>query len=123
MKVAISSTGKDLEAELDPRFGRCAYFLIVDVDSMQYQALKNDSAVASGGAGIAAAQQIVGKGVEAVLTGSCGPNAWEVLSAAGIKVYTDLKGKVSEAVAKYKKGELQAVNSPNARPHSGFAKA
>ncbi len=123
MKLAISSTGKDLDAELDPRFGRCAYFLIVDPDTMKYEALNNDSAAASGGAGIAAAQQVAGKGVEAVLTGSCGPNAWGVLSASGIKVFTNLRGKVREVVEQFKRGELKAGSSPNARAHEGTGRA
>ena len=69
MKIAISATGKNLDAEVDPRFGRCQYFIIIDPETMQFEALENSSAMASGGAGISAAQMIAGKGVEAVLTG------------------------------------------------------
>ena len=82
MKIAVSATGPDMDAEVDPRFGRCQYFIIVDPETMEFEAVDNESAMASGGAGISAAQMIAGKGVEAVLTGNCGPNAYQVLSHA-----------------------------------------
>ena len=84
MKIAVSATAPNLDAEVEPRFGRCPYFIIVDPDTMQFEAVENSSAMASGGAGIASGQVIAGKGVRAVLTGNCGPNAYQVLSAAGI---------------------------------------
>jgi predicted Fe-Mo cluster-binding NifX family protein len=107
MKIVISATGDNLDAEVDPRFGRCPYFIIIDPDTMQFEAVANESAAASGGAGISAAQMVVGKGVEAVLTGSCGPNATQVLSAAGVKIITGVSGTVKDAVQSYKSGELQ----------------
>ena len=113
MKIAISATGADLNAEVDPRFGRCSYFIIVDPDTMQFEAVANESANAAGGAGISAAQMIVGKGVEAVLTGNCGPNATQVLSPAGIKIITGASGKVQDAVESYKAGKLQPGTPPN----------
>jgi len=97
MKIAISATGPGLEDEVDPRFGRCQYFVIVDLDTMQLEALENSSAMAPGGAGISTAQMIASKGVGAVLTGNCGPNAYQVLSAAGIQVITGVSGKVKDA--------------------------
>src|SRR4030042_2085859 len=93
MKIAITATGPALDAEIDPRFGRCQYFVIVDPETMQFEAVENSSAVAGGGAGVSTAQMIVGKGVEAVLTGNCGPNAYQVLSAAGVKVGPGVAGK------------------------------
>ena len=123
MKIAISATGNNLDAEVDPRFGRCQYFIIVDPETMQFEALENSSAMASGGAGISAAQMIAGKGVEAVLTGNCGPNAYQVLSPAGIKVITGVSGKVKDAVQSYKSGNLQPGSQPNVPDHFGMGAA
>jgi len=75
MRVAVSATGPTLDAEVEPRFGRCPYFIIVDPDTMQFEALENSSAMQAGGAGISTGQMIVSKGVQVVLTGNCGPNA------------------------------------------------
>ena len=122
MKIAISSVGADLNAQVDPRFGRCQYFVIVDPDSMEFEGIENSSASAGGGAGIAAAQQIVGKEVEAVLTGNCGPNAFSVLETAGIKVMTGVSGTVQEAVEGYKAGKYNAISQANASPHSGMGR-
>ena len=108
MKIAISATAPNLDAEVDPRFGRCQYFIIVDPETMQFEAVENSSAMASGGAGISAAQMIAGKGVQVVLTGNCGPNAYQVLSADGIQVITGVSGKVKDAVQSYKSGKFQA---------------
>ena len=119
MKIAVSATGAGLDAQVDPRFGRCQYFVIVDPETMQFETVENSGTTASGGAGIATAQMIAGKGVEAVLTGNCGPNAYQVLSAAGIKVITGVTGKVQEAVNGYKTGEFQASSQPNVAPHFG----
>lgn len=120
MKIAISATGPDLDAEVDPRFGRCQYFVIVEPDTMQFESVENSSAMASGGAGISAAQIITGKGVEAVLTGNCGPNAYQVLSPAGIKVITGVSGKVRDAVQSYKSGNLEGSTRPNVPGHFGM---
>jgi predicted Fe-Mo cluster-binding NifX family protein len=114
MKVAVSATQPGLDAEIDPRFGRCQYFIIVEPDTMQSEVVENSSAMATGGAGISAAQMIAGRGVEAVLTGNCGPNAYQVLSAAGIRVITGVSGKVREAVQSYKSGQLQPGSPPDA---------
>jgi predicted Fe-Mo cluster-binding NifX family protein len=122
MKIAISATAPDLSARVDPRFGRCQYFVIVDPDSMEFEGIENSSASASGGAGIAAAQLIVGKEVAAVLTGNCGPNAFNVLEAAGIKVMTGVSGTVKEAVTSYKAGKYNAISQANVSPHSGMGR-
>jgi predicted Fe-Mo cluster-binding NifX family protein len=86
MKVAVSSTGNQLESLIDPRFGRCAYFLVVETDDMSFEAFDNQSVALGGGAGIQSAQFIASKGVVAVITGNCGPNAMRALSAARVKV-------------------------------------
>ncbi len=119
MKVAVSATGEDLDAQIDPRFGRCQYFIIVDVDSMKYEAVPNESAMASGGAGIQAAQSVAGMGVEAVITGNVGPNAFQTLNASGIKIVTGANGIVKDVVKRYKKGELKEASSPTVGEHSG----
>ena len=120
MKIAVSATGLDLDAQVDPRFGRCQCFIIIDPDTMQFESIENSNAIASGGAGISAAQVIVSKGVEAVLTGNCGPNAYQVLSPAGIKVITGVSGKVRDAAQSYKPGKLQAISQPNVPGHFGM---
>ena len=120
MKIAVSATGPSLDAEVDPRFGRCQYFIIIDPDTMEFESIENSSALATGGAGIATAQMVAGKGVEAVITGNCGPNAYQVLSSAGIKVITGVSGMVRSTVPDYKAGKLQASSQPNVGTHAGM---
>ena len=119
MKIAITATAPNLDADIDPRFGRCQYFVIADPDTMEFESLENSGATAGGGAGIATAQNLAGKSIEAVLTGNCGPNAYEVLAAAGIKVVTGVSGKVRDAIQSYKSGKLQASSQPNVAGHFG----
>jgi predicted Fe-Mo cluster-binding NifX family protein len=122
MKIAVSAMGTTLDTEIDPRFGRCQYFIIVDPDTMEFEALENSGAMAGSGAGISTAQTIAGKGIEAVLTGNCGPNAYQVLSAAGIKVVTGVSGKVGDAIQSYKSGKLKASSQPNVAGHFGMGR-
>jgi predicted Fe-Mo cluster-binding NifX family protein len=119
MKVAVSSTGGSLESAVDPRFGRCSVFLIVDTDTMKYQAVPNSSIGAAHGAGIGAAQVVAQMGVEAVLTGHVGPNAHMALSQAGIRVYTGAAGTVEAAVNQFKSGALREAASPTVGGHFG----
>ena len=120
MKIAVSSTGTDLDAQVDPRFGRAQHLLIVDIDSLEFEAVANPNVTAGGGAGIQTAQMIASKGAEAVLTGSCGPNAFRTLTAAGIQVYAGLSGSVREAVDAFKGGKLGPLSEPSAPGHSGM---
>lgn len=120
MKVAISATGKDLNAAVDPRFGRCATLVVVETDDMSFEAVDNASSSLGGGAGIQTAQVVAHKGVKAVLTGNCGPNALKTLSAAGIEVFVGCSGTVSEVVARLKAGQLQPAAAPNVPSHSGM---
>jgi predicted Fe-Mo cluster-binding NifX family protein len=120
MKIGITSTGEDLNAQVDPRFGRCRYFLIVDTNTMSFESISNESAMSSGGAGIQAAQTVSKAGVEVVLTGNMGPNAFHTLSAAGIKVFTGANGTVKEVIEKYKKGELKKTESASVGSHFGM---
>ena len=123
MKIAISATGPTLDAEVDPRFGRCQHFIIADPETMQFEVLDNSSAMAAGGAGISAAQMIAGQGVKAVLTGNCGPNAYGVLSAAGIQVITGVSGTVKDAAQQYKEGKFQGSSQANVPDHFGMGGA
>ena len=120
MKVAISAAGPTLDADVDPRFGRCQYFIVADTETMEFEALDNASAMSSGGAGVSAAQMIAGKGVGAVLTGNCGPNAYQVLSPAGIKVITGVSGKVKDAIEGYRAGRFKETSQPNVPDHFGM---
>ncbi|MFP3879827.1 MAG: NifB/NifX family molybdenum-iron cluster-binding protein, partial [Dehalococcoidia bacterium] len=104
MKLAVSATAPSLDAEVDPRFGRCQYFVIVDPQTMEFEALDNSSAMAAGGAGISTAQMIANQEAEVVLTGNCGPNAYQTLSAAGVQVITGVSGSIKDAVEAFKAG-------------------
>ena len=120
MKIAVSATGLDLDAEVDARFGRCQYFVIVDPQSMEFEALDNSNAMAAGGAGISTAQMIASKGVELVLTGNCGPNAYQTLSAAGLQVITGVAGRIRDAIEAYKTGKFQSSAQPSVGSHYGM---
>ena len=120
MKIAITAKDNVLESEIDPRFGRCNYFLIINSETMDCKPLYNVGLNESGGAGIQAAQTLAKHGVKIVLTGNMGPNAFQTLSAAGIKVYTGANGTVREAIERYKKGEFREAEAPNVSSHSGI---
>ena len=120
MKIAISSQGTDLSAQVDPRFGRCQYFIVVDPETMQFEALENTNMMSGGGAGISSAQMMADKEVQAVLTGNCGPNAYETLSAAGIQIITGVSGTVQDAVNGYKAGQFQATSQATVEAHFGM---
>jgi len=120
MKIAVSATAPGLDAEVDPRYGRCQYFNIVDPQSMEFETLDNSNAMASGGAGISTAQMIASKGVEVVLTGNCGPNAYQTLSAAGIQVITGVSGRIKDAIEAFKAGRFQSSAQPNVGNHYGM---
>ena len=120
MKIAVSATAPDLDAEVDPRFGRCQYFIIIDPQSMELETLDNSNAMAAGGAGISTAQMIAGKGVEVVLTGNCGPNAYQTLSAAGVQVITGVSGSIKDAIEAFKEGRFQSSAQPSVGSHYGM---
>jgi predicted Fe-Mo cluster-binding NifX family protein len=122
MKVAVSATGPSLEAAVDPRFGRCACFVVVDTEDGTFQVIDNGSSSLGGGAGIQAARLVAERGATTVLTGSVGPNAHETLSAAGIAVVLDCGGTVSEAVARLRAGGLRAAAGPNVAGHAGLGR-
>jgi len=109
-----------LDADIDPRFGRCQYFAIGEKDTGKFEFIENSSMSAGGGAGISAAQTIVDKGVKAVLTGNCGPNAYQVLEAAGVQVITGVSGTVKQAINDFKAGKLKAASQPSVKAHHGM---
>jgi len=120
MKLAVTSEGDGLDARVDPRFGRCAKFVLVDTDTMEAETVENGAGSADSGAGISAGQTVMQLGVKTVLTGSCGPNAFSVLKGAGISVYTGATGTVKDAVEAFKAGKLASAEGPNAASHSGI---
>jgi predicted Fe-Mo cluster-binding NifX family protein len=122
MKICVSASSGSLDANVDSRFGRCPYFVIVDSETMEFNAISNNSSSAAHGAGIQAAQTVANSGVEVVITGNVGPNAFSVLSAAGIKMVTGVSGSVIEAVEKYKKGELEEIGNPTVGGHFGMGR-
>ena len=121
MRIAVTSTDEGLDAKVDPRFGRAAFFVIVDTDTMDFVAIENENA-AGGAAGIGSAKCVIDQGVEAVLTGNCGPNAQRTLDAAGVELYTNVTGTVAEAVERFKSGKLTIADGPNVQSHFGMDK-
>jgi len=126
MKIAISSTGPNLDDALEARFGRCPYFLVVDPATMEFEALLNPNLELGGGAGIQSAKLITEKGVSVVLTGSCGPNAMQVFEKGGIKVVIGVNGPVRQVVKQFSDGSLitntssKAVGRVSGRPGRGM---
>jgi len=121
MKICITSTGPGLDSEMDPRFGRCQYFLFVDPETMAFEAVENPNLGAAGGAGIQSAQLLANKGVEALITGQVGPNAFTTLQAAGIKIIIGVSGKIREVMEKYNKGQLSSfAQGPTVQAHFGM---
>jgi predicted Fe-Mo cluster-binding NifX family protein len=114
MKIAVTSTGTDLDSKVDPRFGRASYILIVDSETLDHEVLDNKENVnALKGAGIQAASMVSDKGAEVLLTGFCGPNAFKALNAAKIGVANDAGGSVREAVSAYLDGKLPLSDKAN----------
>jgi predicted Fe-Mo cluster-binding NifX family protein len=123
MKIAITTENPSLDSKVDPRFGRCPYFLIVETDSLSFEAIENPNVTLGGGAGIQSAQLMAEKGVKQILTGSCGPNAHQALSAAGIGVIVGCSGIVRDVVEQHKAGRLAPAEQPNVGSHYGMGSA
>ena len=118
MKIAVTSSGKNLESSVDPRFGRAAYFIIVDSETMDYNVVENlQNLNLPQGAGIQAGQTIAKNNVDVLITGNCGPKAYRVLQNAGITIITNAGGKVSDVITKFKKGEFNSSDGPNVEGH------
>lgn len=119
MKICVTSRENSLEAEVDPRFGRCEYFVIYDTEKLNAEFVYNESKDGMGGVGIQAGQLMADKGVGVVLTGNVGPNAFNTLKAAGISVVSGASGKVIHVIDKYTRGELSPAEEPSVDPHFG----
>ncbi len=120
MKICITSLGNNLDSEVDPRFGRCRYFIVVDSDTSEFEVIENLNIAGRGGVGIQSAQLVSNKGVEVVLTGNTGPNAYRTLEAAGIKAITGVSGKIKEVIEKFKKGEYESASSSSVSAKFGM---
>ncbi|NFA61836.1 NifB/NifX family molybdenum-iron cluster-binding protein [Clostridium sporogenes] len=119
MKIAISSTGRTMENSLDIRFGRCEYFQIHDTKSKEVKILENEGQNASGGAGIVASNQLVDEKVDVIITGSLGPNAFEIIEKEGVKAYKCESISITSVIEKYNKGELEQI-SMSGPSHNGM---
>jgi predicted Fe-Mo cluster-binding NifX family protein len=120
LKIVISASDPNLEARVDPRFGRARFFLVVDSDTQEFQVVPNrPNLQAVQGAGIQAAALVSRYKPKAVLTGHCGPKAFHTLAAAGIDVIVDVEGSVREAVQSYKAGKYKSTSRPNVADHWG----
>ena len=118
MRLAITSQGRDLDAEVDPRFGRAALFLMVESETLDFKVIENvQNLNLPQGAGIQAAQNIIAQGPDVVLTGNCGPKAFKVLSTAGVDVVVGVKGRVREVVQDFLKGKYSPAESSNVEGH------
>lgn len=111
-KIAITATTPSLDAALEPQFGRCAYFLIVDIADGTMEAVENTSADHRGGAGVDSVRMIASKGVDLVLTGKCGAKAVDALAEKGIRVVTGCSGTIRDVIQQYKEGKLQLDAEP-----------
>lgn len=112
MKIAVSATENHLNAPVDPRFGRAAYFIFVNPETLESEIVPNSNVDGYGGVGVQSAQLIIERGAQAVITGSCGPNAFQVLEAGGIAIYEGEQGTVKEVVEKFNKNQLVPVSIP-----------
>jgi predicted Fe-Mo cluster-binding NifX family protein/NAD-dependent dihydropyrimidine dehydrogenase PreA subunit len=121
MKVAVTCTGPTLDDQVEVRFGRCPYFLLVDTESMEFEVVENPNTALGGGAGIQSAQMMAEKGVSHVLTGNCGPNAFSVFGQAGVDVIVGVSGRARDAVERFKAGEFSSASAANVQSHFGMA--
>ena len=118
MKIAITTRGQDLSSQLDPRFGRAKWLILVDVETGQFEVHDNTVGLnASSGAGIQTAQNVANLGAEAVITGNLGPNACKTLVAAKVKAFLSKASTAQEALDLFKEGRLQEVTEPNVEGH------
>ena len=121
MKIAISSTGENLESEIDARFGRCSHFLIVEIEDKEIKdikAIENAAAGQRGGAGITSAEIVAKEKVEAIITANLGPRAFSVFEQFGIKVYQG-QGKIGDAVQEFIEGKLTELKNSTGTGHEG----
>jgi predicted Fe-Mo cluster-binding NifX family protein len=121
MKIAISATGKTMDSLLDLRFGRCKYFLIYDTESKKVNAIENKGMSSAGGAGIAAAQQLIDENIDVIITGDLGPNAFELINKTAIKVYKGKDISIESVLEEYNKNQFSELNE-SGPAHHGMGK-
>lgn len=120
MIMAISAREKGLDSQVDQRFGRCAFFVLVNVESGELvKSIENTNAASAGGAGPQSVQILSEHGVNAVALGNVGPNAVTALKAAGMEIYTGIEGTVQETLKKFKEGKLEVVPGATVSSHFG----
>ena len=120
MKVCVTAAASGIDAPMDPRFGRCPFFVVVDLDSMSEISIPNANVDAASGAGIQAAQEVARQGVSALITGNIGPNAMQTLSAANIDIYQCQGGATVRATLEaFRRGEISKIEAPSVPAHSG----
>ena len=120
MKICVTSQGDNLDSQVDVRFGRCQYFIIVNTDTLEFESIKNPNIDAMGGAGIQSGQLVAATGAKAILTGNVGPNAFQTLQTAGIDVITGASGSIKDVIEKYKKGEFKPTQGPSVNSKFGM---
>ena len=121
MKIGVTANGADLDAPVSPVFGRCPFYVLVDTETLGFEAIENPAVTASGGAGIQAAQFIIARGVQAVVAGNVGPNAFGVLQAASVPVYPCHEETVAQAVEAFKAGQLSTTSGATNPDHAGMS--
>lgn len=118
MKIAVTSMGTDLNSDVDPRFGRTQYFLVVDSETLDFRVVENKQNLnLPQESGIQSSKTVMDAGAEVVITGNCGPKAFKALSTAGVKISVDFTGRVIEAVQKFKNGMLAVADEANVEDH------
>ena len=123
MRIAITSNGQDLNASFSPVFGRAPYFIIVDTENMNnIRAIVNDAMNVARGAGFRAAQNVIDQNVEAVLTGNIGPNSFDILQRAGIKIYSVNASTVKDAIDMFLNGNYVEITAPTRGFGSGYGR-
>lgn len=124
MKIAVSSTGKDLESDIDVRFGRCPYFLIIDIQEnkiKEVKAIENTAAAQAGGAGITSAQLVAEQDVKAVIAVNLGPRAFDIFGQLDIKIYQAEEKKIKDIVDDFIKGNIKEISTPTGPQHMGMS--
>ena len=120
MNICVTSQGDTLDSQVDPRFGRCQYFIFIDTKTLGFEAIKNPNIGAMGGAGIQSGQFVATKQIKIVVTGNIGPNAFQTLQAAGLDLITGVSGTIREAIDKYNKGEVKPTQGPSVNSKFGI---
>ena len=122
MKVVISSLGEDLESDVDERFGRCSYFLVIDIENKEIKDVKtieNTARMQAGGAGITAAEIVANEKPDAIITGNIGPKAFQIFEQLGIKIYQG-HGKIKDVVQDFMEGKLEELTGATGPQHRYF---